>query len=64
MRKLWFVTVAAVIAVWQLDMAVQAGIAASRRPRRPVVSRPAAPAPSCPGGQCQVPQPKAPTVTR
>ena len=52
------------VAMWQVEMGVSAGIAASRRPLRP---RPAAAQPSapCKGGTCPTPtsQPRSPQPT-
>lgn len=48
-----------VVLAWQIEMAVQAGIAASTRPKTPPISSPSKQQaqPPCPTGKCPTPAP-------
>jgi hypothetical protein len=59
----WFWLTALVIATWQIEMAVQAGIAASRRPKRPSSSA-STPVHPCPGDRCNTNPQSQPTIRR
>jgi hypothetical protein len=51
-----------VIAAWQVEMAVEAGIAARRRKPKPVVVQSSSPQPQCSGPSCPLPQQPQPVI--
>lgn len=59
MKRASWIFLQLVVLAWQIDMAVQAGIAASTRPRvlpKPLPSKQRVqPAPACTTGQCPLP---------